>query len=124
MRTDKKGNISEMVDSLLGVIYDLEVVDRIQEINEDIKESDWYAVFFDNEFVSADLRDAMNIVMKVDPDIDYFIFMEKDGDKIYQSPRMFKSHVMLNEDSLMPMQDGHEDLKFERLLDGWVMKSV
>jgi len=97
-------------------------VERTHGINEDVKETDWYAVFFDNEIVSLDLKDAMLKIMEIETDIDCFIFMEKYPDgRIFQAPRMFKKHVELGAHGFMPTD---QSLKFERILDGWIYKDV
>jgi len=96
-------------------------VERTYEINYDHKDADWFAVFFDNEIVSPDLRDAMNKIMEIETDVDCFIFLEKYPDgRIFQAPRMFKKHVELEAQGFMPTD---KTLKFERILDGWILKN-
>jgi hypothetical protein len=97
-------------------------VSSIHEINEFTKESDWFAVFFDNEYVSPDLRAAMLTIIEKDVDIDCFVFMEMyPNEKVFQSPRMFKKHIKLREGGFMPTD---KSSKFERILDGWIYKWV
>lgn len=114
--------VADLYLSLSGLWIERLVVGNVDEINEDKKETPWYLILFDNEKVSPDLKAAISTILETDPHIDAFIFMEKNSDKrITQSPRMFKSHVKLQPDSFLPVDDNYV---YERILDGWVKKHV
>ena len=120
MRTHhEKKCIADLYLSLSGVWSEGLMVDSVDEINADRKDTDWYTVFFDHEKVSPDLKDAMATILATDPPFDVFVFMEKNKDKITQSPRMFRKYVELQPDSFLPVDNGY---KYERILDGWVKK--
>lgn len=89
-------------------------------INYDFKTS-WFLVLYDNEYLSFDLRKAVKTIMLMgDVPYDALILLEKGSDgKLYQSPRLFKKHVRLAKDSLLPED---RSTKMERILDGWVNK--
>jgi hypothetical protein len=119
---NKNKTLADLYVSMIGLWDVRVVVDNVAEINEDEKDTDWYTVFFDNEFPNPDLRDAMKVVMVSDPPYDVLIFMEKHlDDKVFQSPRMFRKHVKLQPNSFLPEPD--QELRYERLLDGWVKQN-
>jgi len=115
----KEKNIADLYYTLSGLWSEGMIVSNVKEINKDEKSTDWYIVFFDHEKISFELKDAVEIMMNADPKIDVFIFMEKNGEVITQSPRMFRNHVLLQKDSFLPIDNGY---KYERILDGWVKK--
>jgi len=116
----KDKNLQKLCESLNPLVASIVAVGKTWDINNMIKDSDWYLVMFDNEFVSPDLRDAIKIIVETDPDYDYFIFMEKTWEgKVFQSPRMFRRDVRLQRDSFLPED---KTLRCERILDGWIKK--
>jgi len=122
LKTHHGASVTPLLDSLDGLYDKAVTVERTHEINEAEKDCDWFVVFFDNEIVSPDLKDAMLKIMEIETDIDCFIFMEKYPDgRIFQAPRMFKKHVELGAHGFMPTD---QSLKFERILDGWIYKDV
>ena len=111
-------SVGVLLNSLIGLYDRYVVVESTEMINEDLKTTDWYSVFYDNEYVSEDLFQAIKSIMGFEfIPYDALIFLKKDGEKMFQSPRMFKKQVTLKPNSLMP------DLEyaiFERILDGWI----
>ena len=119
---NKNKMLADLYVNMSGLWTVRVMVNNVDEINNDEKETDWYVTFFDNEFPNIDLRDAMRVVLVSDPLYDVFIFMEKHSDgKIFQSPRMFRKHVKLQPNSFLPEPD--QDLRYERILDGWVKQN-
>lgn len=113
-------SVERTLSSLSNLYNEVYFVDDINEINYYEKETDWYLVLYDNEFVSVDLKDAIGNILKMEIDLDAIIFLEiySDG-TMFQSPRMFKKNVSLKWNSLMPV-DKFSNL--ERILDGWIKK--
>jgi len=99
------------------------VVDGIEDINRHQTRQPWYVVLYDNEYLSYDLRKAMKTILRMEyVEFDALMFVKKASDgKLYQSPRLFKSHVLLEKNGLLPVD---RSIKMERILDGWVYEHI
>ena len=113
-------SLEKTLKSMSGLYDEVYFIDNINKINDYKKEHTWYLVLYDNEFVNADLKEAIDSILKMKVTLDAIIFLEiYPDDSMFQSPRMFKRYVSLKHDSLMPL-DNFSNL--ERILDGWIKK--
>jgi hypothetical protein len=111
-------SVKETFRSLERIDHESMFVESIEEINNSDKKTDWYLVLHDNEYLSLDLKEAVKNILTMDISFDALIFLQKDTDgKFYQSPRLFKKHVRLKKNSLLPEDDS---MKMVRILDGWI----
>ena len=116
--SEENKSVKETFQSLEGIDHEGCLVKNIEEINNSEKNTDWYLVLYDNEYLSVDLKEAVKNILTMDIPFDALIFLQKDlVGKFYQSPRLFKKHVRLKENSLLPEDDS---MKMVRILDGWV----
>ena len=118
--SEENKSVKETFQSLEGIDHEGCLVKNIEEINNSEKNTDWYLVLHDNEYLSVDLKEAVKNILTMNLTIpfDALIFLQKDlVGKFYQSPRLFKKHVRLKENSLLPEDDS---MKMVRILDGWV----
>lgn len=111
-------------DSLFSEVVE---VGNINAINDYGKTVDWYGVLYDNEKCSIGLMDSLPIYFEYGTTgenpkpIEYLVVHRKDKMmKIFTAPRFFRKHVVLQENSLMPINP--ESLKFEAPLDGWILE--
>lgn len=118
--TEYNRSVTKTVRSVEPALRQFNVVKSIDDINAQTYKRPWYLVLYDNEYLSLDLRKAVENILKMDIQYDALIFLQKDTDgKLYQSPRLFKKHVKLAKDCLLPED---RSIKMERILDGWVNK--
>ena len=107
------------IESFFEVVDDLWLLNSIDDVNAKEKKNEWYGVMYDNEIIDEPLNEGLKVFIE-QCDADVLILMAKVGDKIYKSPRLFRRNVLLNKGSLMP--EG-KDLKFETVLNGWVLQN-
>lgn len=116
--TEPNRSVAKTINSMDGIPMEFHSVENINEINKNLFKNDWYLILFDNEYLSYDLRKAVEKILKMDIQFDALMFVKKTNDeRMFQSPRMFKKHVNLAKDSLLPMD---RTVRMERILDGWV----
>ena len=116
--TEENKSLTSTTASVDDLFDQFAVVENINEINGAFKKNDWFLVLYDNECLSVDLKEAVKNILTMDIAFDALIFFQKDtDDKLYQSPRLFRKHVRLKENSLLPEDDS---MKMVRILDGWV----
>ena len=120
--TEPNRSVTKTLNSMDNIPIEFRSVESIKEINDDRFKTDWYMVLFDNEYLSYDLRKALEKILQMDIQFDVLVFVKKtNDDKMYQSPRLFKKHVNLAKDSLLPAD---RSIKIERILDGWIYEHV
>jgi len=113
--TEENRLVAKTVNSVMPDAF--ETVGSVKEINGKPKKG-WYLILFDTEYLSFDLKKGIDLILKMDIDYDVLWLIKKNPDgKLYQSPRMFKDHIRLKMNSFMPAD---ENLKMERILDGWI----
>lgn len=117
--TEENRSIKKTLNSLEDIDHEYIIVGSIDKINNSERKTDWYLVLYDNEFLSLDLSSALKSILTMNVPFDALIFLEKYNGKFYQSPRLFKNHVKLRENSLLPENCS---TKMERILDGWIYK--
>ncbi len=94
------------------------MVDTVADINIYKKETLWYGVFYDNEYLEEELAEALFtffVLAKVDI-LTVFKLLEE---SVKFFPRFFKYHIYLKDD-LSPLQQG---LIHEKILNGWVLEN-
>ena len=103
-------------------VIDVENIEHIIDLRaEYVDDSDWYCVMYDNEYISEGIQFALPMYF-ASTVADVLIFMKNESGYITQSPRMFRKHVELKGESLMPSED--QGLKYTRVMDGWVKPNV
>uniref|UniRef100_A0A6M3KIK6 Uncharacterized protein n=1 Tax=viral metagenome TaxID=1070528 RepID=A0A6M3KIK6_9ZZZZ len=120
----KNSDINQTVESFSGLKMEFKSVHNIAEImvlrKEVISEDDWFCVLFDNEKISEGLRTYLPVYFGYPSDVLVAIKKDKE-DKTTQSPRFFKNHVELPDESLLPSKEGN--YRFLRIMDGWVLEN-
>jgi len=91
------------------------------EINKKEKTAPWYGVIYDNEYIEEELYASLEYFFKLCT-ADVLVIMKKIQDegelRVFKSPRFFRQHVRLQENSLLPTDN---DLQFETILNGWIL---
>lgn len=96
-------------------------VQRISQINSIVKEGEWFFVLFDNEYIDRSLKHSL-ITFMAHAEYDVYVVMKMPqtrGAPATEAPRLFKSSLVMSQNSLIPLNS--DDLKSERILNGWVM---
>ena len=107
-------DIQRTVDSCAGITSETHHVASLAEINSTDRGNDWYAVLYDNECLDEQLLEGLKVFIE-QSDADALVLF-KTGDRPSKSPRLFRRHITLQSNSLMPEQD----VKFETVLNGWI----
>ena len=81
----------------------------------------WFGYIFDDEYLSTALKQALPTLLNHE-NKDFYVFfkrvMKENGEwDCSMCPRIFRSHVQLKKELLIPKVPG---LKNEYILDGWV----
>lgn len=96
-------------------------VKNYAEINNIVKDTPWYGVIYDNEYIEPQLQEALESFFSL-TDADVLVAYKQvryaTGQKVFKAPRFFKKDVKLQERSLLPTDDS---LKFEVILNGWIL---
>ena len=87
----------------------------ISGINEIEKENDWFFVIYDNEIIGESLITVLDVYLKQSK-CDVLVLYKK-SPTITKSPRVFRKHVKLMPDTLIPSD---KTIKFDTVLDGWI----
>ncbi len=96
-------------------------IDNLSQIKEKNILTEWFGVFYDDEHIDQGLRVAIPIFL-TDITIEVFKFYRKtfdDGINIEASisPRIFRKHIKLQDNSLLPIIPS----RYETILNGWVL---
>ena len=110
------------IKSLHGLVKRVKFVKSIDDINLYGKGTEWYGVFYDNEYIDTDLYLGIMMVFK-DTKADFFVLCKRHieinrGNSFTKCPRLFRKHVLLQENTLLPKQPG---LRAGLVADGLVM---
>jgi len=91
-------------------------IDKLGDIVYEKIKTEWFVVFYDDEYIEPNLLSSMLIGSKCE-NYDVFSFYKMDYDtKVTICPRMFRKEVRLDKDHLYPIPP----VRMEVLLDGWV----
>jgi len=104
----------EIIDSFIGIATDVHRVASLHEVNGMDRE-DWYGVFYDDERIDERLNEGLKVFLR-ETDADVLVLFKSNGVIASKSPRIFRRHITLLDGSLMPEQD----VRFERVLNGWI----
>jgi hypothetical protein len=118
----KTANSEKTFKSLQGLVKRVKFVSSIDAINLYQKQTDWYGVFYDNEWVDADLKIGIEMVFQM-AKVDFFVLCKRHIkidmlSTFTKCPRLFRKHVLLQENTLLPKQLG---LRAGLIADGLVM---
>lgn len=88
-------------------------------INADIG-SEWFFLIYDNEQVDPALCRALPVYEASAFELFICIkrFVENGGMRVFEAPRLFRSHLRPQADSLMP--ENTAGIRWTRALDGWI----
>ena len=103
------------IASCAEITSEVHQVANLGEINSTDRDNDWYAVLYDNERLDEQLLEGLKVFIKQSK-ADALVLFRKNGDRASKSPRMFRRHITLGDNTLMPEQD----VVFETVLNGWV----
>jgi hypothetical protein len=106
---------AETIASFIGS-DDVVIAQKLADVNAVPKFTDWYAVLYDDERVDEPLAAGLEVFIE-QSDAEMLVLIKKSGEKYYKCPRLFRRHVALKPDTLMPMRD---DLSFETVLNGFI----
>lgn len=109
----------QTIDSFDDMASEVHEVASLSEINSTDRVNDWYAVIYDDEHVNEELLEGLKVFAD-HTDADVLILFRLKDDKLFRSPRLFRRHITLREDCLMPEQEG---IKFETVLNGWILSN-
>jgi len=117
----KNGNsdVKKLVESFSFVSPFIKYVpvDNVDEINGYVKQTEWFGVFYENEYIEEKLAVAIPTFIKMG-DFDYLVVFKLLEDKALFFPRFFHSKIYLNDD-FSPLYKGW---KHEKILNGWVLE--
>ena len=99
---------------------------NFKDINTTQKNTEWYGVIYDDEYIEDALKVSLNIFFESDADV-LIVYRKELTDELHitKAPRFFRKHVLLQEESLLPQEIvygiGVNLLKFETILNGWII---
>ena len=111
----------KMIKSLQGLVKHVKFVQSVDSVNLYWKSTDWYGVFYDNEYVDVYLYKGILMVFDTTK-ADFFVLCKrdigKDGMSVFtKCPRLFRKDVLLQDNTLLPRQPGlHAGLIAEGLV--------
>jgi len=105
---------TETIASFGSTASEVHQVANLGEVNRTDRINGWYAVMYDNERIDERLLEGLKVFIECS-DADTLVLF-KTGDRVFKSPRIFRRHITLQNNSLMPEQD----VKFETVLNGWI----
>lgn len=126
---NKDADPKRSLQSFIGLVTQTYYLNSLPEINAANKQNDWFAVIYDDEVIGKGLMDAALIkdgeAMSYCPlkvhlsqtKADVLVLYKKHGGTITKSPRIFRKHIQLSPDTLMPAD---KTVKFDTVLDGWI----
>ncbi len=117
----KNGDVQKLVNSFEPVPSTkvrYVPVDNVSEINGYVKKTEWYGVFYENEYIEEKLAVALPTFFTVG-DFDFLVVYKLLKEKALFFPRFYKSKVYINDD-LAPVFKGW---KHEKILNGWVLEN-
>ena len=94
----------------------VKVIDSLSEIQA--VETSHYMVMWDNEVASEALASSIHPFMYYDADV-FVMFKREKNLTTTRSPRMFKDHVKLQHETLLPVDAGYG---YETILDGFILE--
>jgi hypothetical protein len=109
------------VESSMSIINQYWQAKDWQQINITMKTSLYYMVVYDNEWFDPRLVTDLKTVLIYSREIDMLVvFTAEGGGEVRFQPRVFSSKHLLNVDEKAPLPHKHRELKFEKLIGGWL----
>ena len=117
----KNDNARKLIDSLSKIPIEIKYVsvDNVAEINGYDKKTEWFGVFYENEYIEEQLAVAFPTFFTLG-DFDFLVLFKKLKDKASFSPRLYKSKIYLDDD-LTPIS---KFWKHEKILNGWFFENA
>jgi len=122
---DRPSNVEKLKESFGDLPVTFFVVQQVKQINAFQKETDWYMVLFDNEYLDKKLLNVLPTFMAQD-NLRLLLIQKKFWDAegntaVDESPRMFRKDVVLEDNSTMPEDRfSFNPDNMTRILDGWI----
>lgn len=119
--TDRLASVKSLAKITEKVVIVEDEDNKFLYVNNTKKETDWYAILYDNEYVDDMLSEAIPIFLE-QCKADVLVFYRKKNKKlavVHKCPRIFRKDVRLKFNSLMPVQP---ELVFETVLNGWLLE--
>jgi len=113
---DVRKTIESFITDNLSVKFIL--VNNIKEINDSKKETPWYGVFYDNEFLEEKLTEALSTFFILEK-ADILVVFKLIKENALFFPRFYRDWILLKED-LTPLQEG---LNHQKILNGWILEN-
>jgi len=104
---------TKTIDSFGPMASEAHQVANLDEINSTA--NDWYAILYDNECIDEQLKEGLKVFI-TQSNADALVLFKKRGDTAFKSPRLFRRHITLGDNTLMPEQN----VRFETVLNGWI----
>ncbi len=107
-----------------------EIADKVIELPDHNvggaeKHNDWFGYIYSNEYFDNQLLASVPIYLSNGRNFDYLVMYKRilfdDSLKMFQSPRIFKSDVILFEGQLIPKEP--ELFLPITVLDGWILEN-
>ncbi len=120
LSNEKKGDAKKLIDSLVKIPTEVRYVpvENVAEINGYDKKTEWFGVFYENEYIEEELAVALPTFFTLG-DFDFLVLFKKLEDKALFSPRLYRSKIYLNDD-LTPIS---KFWKHEKVLNGWFFEN-
>jgi len=117
----KNSNIDKLVNSFTFVSSEVHYVpvEDVAEINGYDKQTPWFGVFYENEYIEEKLAVALPVFFMLG-NFDYLVVFKLLEEKAQFFPRFYKSKVYIQDD-LAPL---HKGWKHEKVLNGWLLENV
>jgi len=107
---------SQTIDSFGPLVSEVHQVASLDEINSTDRTNNWYAVVYDNECIDERLLEGLKVFIELSK-ADVLVLFKKNADTMSKAPRIFRRHITLKDNTLMPEQD----VNFETVLNGWIL---
>jgi len=114
----KNANVRKTIASFAGIDGGFRVVPVLycSEINRYEKKDSWFGVFWDNEYIDADLKSALPVFLSF-PNLEVLVLYKKEGVvEATWRKRVFRKNIFLVDDCRpLCLWENRETI-----LDGWV----
>jgi len=119
---EENANIERLIESFSGLVDDIFKLDDGDSVNDYEKDTPWYCIMKDNEYLDERLLVILDRVMRVTWNYDALCLFKVDLEDIKDpqitfQPRIMRHDVELDK-NLHPID--MEKLQILKILDGWV----